>query len=136
MTTWLIDTALFAVLGTPKAEPLRRWCEDADASLYLSAASLTEIAAAIARARTHPRSAALRKWLDGISDLFADRIHPIDSSIAIRAGALAPSLVNALPRHRRHDALLVATAQIHGHALLTRRDGVFGPRTNVPVTII
>jgi hypothetical protein len=34
---------------------------------------------------------------------------------------------NGPARHHFHDALLVATAQILGHGVLTRRDGVFGP---------
>ena len=31
-----------------------------------------------------------------------------------------------LPIHRFHDVLLVATAQVRGHRLLTKRDAVFG----------
>jgi hypothetical protein len=45
-------------------------------------------------------------------------------------------LQNGLPRHRFHDAVLVATAQAHGHGLLTRRDTIFGPWTNVPIAAL
>jgi predicted kinase len=38
--------------------------------------------------------------------------------------------------HRFHDALLVATAQIHGHGLVTRRDQTFGPWTKVPIATV
>ena len=36
-----------------------------------------------------------------------------------------------LPIHRFHDVLLVATAQVNGHCLLTKRDAVFGAWTGV-----
>ncbi len=43
-----------------------------------------------------------------------------------------------LPIHRFHDVLLVATAQVHGHCLLTKRDAVFGAwtggQTGVPLS--
>jgi hypothetical protein len=65
---------------------------------------------------------------------------PIGSTWSIRrsprAGALLPRLQNGLPRHRFHDAVLVATAQAHGHGLLTRRDTIFGPWTNVPIAAL
>ena len=135
MTTWLADTALLKILGSPSAARLRQWVEANDASLFLSTASLTEIAAAIGKtpANQSQRSTALQTWLDGICTQFSDRIHPVDPEIATRAGAILLNLRNGLPRHRLHDALLVATAQVHGHGLLTRRDGVFGSWTNVPI---
>lgn len=50
----------------------------------------------------------------------------MDSEIALRAGSLLQNVKNCYPRHRLHDAILVATAQLHGHGLLTRRDGHSG----------
>ena len=138
MTTWLIDTALLKTLASPKAASLRQWCEANNASLFLSAASLTEIAAGIGKKpASHARRAdALREWLGGLTSQFADRIHPTDTEISVRAGALLPRLTNGHPRYRFHDAILVATAQAHGHGLLTRRDAIFGPWTNVSIAIL
>jgi hypothetical protein len=48
-------------------------------------------------------------------------IHPVDAAIATRDGELLPHLTGGHPRHRFHDSLPVATAQIHGHGLTTRR---------------
>ena len=137
-TTWLIDTAIFKMLGSPNAVRLRHWVEANDASLFLSTASLTEIAAAIGRAPANQpqRSAAMWKWFDEVCVQFADRILTVDSEIATRAGLLLPNVRNGLPRHRLHDALLVATAQVRGHGLLTRREGMFGRWTNVPIAPI
>jgi hypothetical protein len=47
MTTWLMDTALFNTLASPKVMGLRNWLEANEASVFLSAASLTEVAASI-----------------------------------------------------------------------------------------
>lgn len=138
MTTWLIDTALLKALGSPHAARLKHWVEAHDASLFLSAASLTEIAAAISKmpASQPQKSAAMRKWFDQMSTQFADRIHAVDAEIATRAGALLPSIRNGLPRHRFHDAILLATAQVNGHSLLTRRDGVLGSWASVPIVTL
>jgi hypothetical protein len=47
MSTWLLDTSLFKMLVAPKSKPLLDWCEANDASLYISAASLTQVALAV-----------------------------------------------------------------------------------------
>ena len=135
MSTWLMDTPLFKMLATPRAKPLLEWCEVNDASLYISAASLTEIALGINKlpGSQSQRASAQRNWLDEIAERFADRIHPVDTAIAIRAGGVLPKLTHGHPRHRLHDAFLVATAQIHGHGLVTRRDGIFGRWTHIPI---
>jgi predicted nucleic acid-binding protein len=138
MSTWLLDTPLFNMLATPKAKPLLEWCEANKPSLFISAASLTEVARGIDKlpVSQSQRANAQRKWLDEIITRFADRIHPVDVAIAIRAGGVLPSLTNGHPRHRFHDALLVATAQLHGHGLITRRDGIFGFWTKVPIATV
>ena len=135
MTTWLVDTALLKASGTPSAPRLQHWIEANDASLFLSAATLTEIAAAISKASVNQpqRSAAMRKLFEGITEQFVDRIHPVDSEVALRAGSILSGLRNGLPRYRLHDAILVATAQARGHCLLTRRDALFGPWTNIAI---
>ena len=135
MTTWLIDTALFKAFGSTKATPVRNWLDAHGASVFLSAASLVEIAAAITKMPPSQmqRQEALQAWLDGLATRYAGRIHPIDPQIALRAGALMANLQIGYVRHRFHDAVLVATAQIHGHGLVTRRDAIFGPWAEVPM---
>jgi len=138
MSTWLMDTPLFKMLATPKAKPLLEWCEANDASLFLSAASLAHVARGIDKLPT-PQSQgakALRIWLDKIIDRFGDRIHPVDAAIAMRAGSLFRCRTIGLPIHHFHDVLLVATAQSHGHGLITRREETFGPWTQTPIAIV
>jgi hypothetical protein len=94
LNTWLIDTPLFATFA-PSAQKsaLRHWLDMHREPVFLSTASLVEIAAAIERvpASQQLRICALRDWLDGLTSAFSD-----------------------------------ATAQTHGHSLLTKRDAVFG----------
>jgi predicted nucleic acid-binding protein len=103
--------------------------------LFLSAASLVELKAAIERVRGRDtkRAEALQAWLDGLVTTFSDRIHPIDIQAAVRAGRLLPYRQEGLIRDRFHDVILAATAQIHGHGLLTKRVTVFGAWTHVKV---
>jgi len=138
MTTWLMDTPLAKMLASPKATALSHWCEANSASLFLSAASLTEITACICKIQANQpqRAEALREWLDVIVTQFADRIHPVDAEISVQAGAVLPHLAHCLPRHRLHDAVLVATARTHGHGLLTRRDAIFGSWTQTPIATV
>jgi hypothetical protein len=138
MSTWLMDTPLFKMLTTPKAKPLLEWCEANEPSLFISAASLTHVAQAISKlpGSQSQRASAQFNWLDEISRRFGDRIHPVSATIATRAGALLPSLTISLPLHRFHDALLVATAQMHGHGLVTCRAETFGPWTQTPIAMV
>jgi predicted nucleic acid-binding protein len=138
MTTWLIDTQLLKMLASPTPTALRKWCEANRPCLFLSVASLAEITASLSKpmASHSPRTKALRERLDRISVGFADRIHSIDAAIALRVGELTPLLANSHPRHRLHDAILVATAEAHGHGLVTRRDGIFRPWTQTPIEVI
>jgi predicted nucleic acid-binding protein len=137
VSTWLIDTALIKLIASPRAPP-QRWCEANDASLFLSAASLTEIAGSIDKmpSSQSQRVHALRHWLNGIAESFADRVHSVDPAIAMRAGAFLPRLKSNNTRHPLHDAILVATAQVHGHGLLTRREATFGTWTQTPIKMI
>jgi len=135
LTTWLIDTALFKSLAPRPSRSFRNWIETHNDPIFLSAASLVELQAAIAKIPSGQaqRAGALRKWLEGLVSDFVDRIHPIDSKIALRAGGLLPYCQAGRPRHRFHDAILVATAQVHGHGLLTKREDVFSGWTKVKV---
>jgi predicted nucleic acid-binding protein len=140
LKTWLIDTALFATLGPASSQKsgLRHWLGTHREPVFLSTVSLVEIEAAIGRvpASQQARRRALRDWLDGLVSAFSDRIHLVDASVALRAGRLLPHCHIGLARHRFHDAVLVATAQTHGHGLLTRRDAVFGAWTKIGVASV
>jgi predicted nucleic acid-binding protein len=97
-------------------------------------ASLVELEAAIEKIRARQsQRAALHEWLDGLVTKFGDRIHPVDVEVAVRAGRLLPHCHDGHVRHRFHDAILAATAQVYGHAILTKRVTVFGDWMQVKV---
>jgi toxin FitB len=125
VTTWLIDTFLFKSLSQgSKKLGLRTWIEANDDPIFLSSASIVLLAAAIQRIPSSQkgRADALRPWLDGLTANFGDRILPVDVEVALRAGAfLRPTQSQA----RLHDALLLATAAVHGHTFLTMRSRDF-----------
>jgi toxin FitB len=137
LETWLIDTPLFTTLSplSSQRSGLRQWLDTHREPVFLSTASLVEIEAAIERvpASQQARISALRHWLDGLISTFSDRIHPVDAAVAVRAGRLLPHCHTGLARHRFHDAVLLGTAQLYGHGLLTRRDAVFGAWTEIAV---
>ena len=78
LATWLIDTALFKSLAPGRSQSLRVWLETHAAPVFLSAASLVEIEAAIAQASSSQtqKGAALCNWLDGLLSGFGDIFHP------------------------------------------------------------
>jgi antitoxin (DNA-binding transcriptional repressor) of toxin-antitoxin stability system len=103
---------------------LRHWLDMHREPVFLSAASLVEIEAAIGRvpASQQPHICALQDWLDGLISTFSDRIRLVDAAVAVRAGKLLPHCHTGLPRYRFHDVVLDATAQMHSRGLLTKRE--------------
>ena len=138
MNTYLIDTLVLKMIATPKEESLRRWCEANNRSLFLSSASLTEVSVAVNKmphSLSH-RADALQRWLNEIVTRFADRVHPTDAEISVRAGAIMPNMTSTQPRLRYHDAILLATAEVHRHRLLTRREEILGRLTSARIAAI
>ena len=87
-------------------------------SLFISAITVLEIQLGILqKQRKDPKQAAvLTTWLEAhVLTTFADRILPVDTSVALQCAALhVPD-----PKSER-DALIAATALIHGLTLVTR----------------
>jgi predicted nucleic acid-binding protein len=67
------------------------------------------------RRRDAAAAAALEQWLCRLTELFADRVLPIDALVAERWGAL--NVPDPIPTV---DGLLAATALVHGLTMVTR----------------
>lgn len=125
----LLDTNVLSELRKParRADPgVRSWASaQATADLYLSVITILEIEVGIERVRRRDttRAALLADWLEGeVLDLFAGRILPVDVRVARRAARLhVPD-----PRPER-DALIAATALVHGLTVVTRNVLDFAP---------
>ena len=117
---WLLDTdALSATRRPEAADPaVVRWLRQQNPyGLHLSAMTIFEIelGASLKERRDPAQGARLRRWIDEVLMHFGDRILPVDHEVAsIAAGYHVPD-----PRPER-DALIAATAEVYGLAVVTR----------------
>ncbi len=117
--TYLLDTNVLS--ETRKRRPataVAGWiAAAAPERLYVSVLTLGEIEQGIARirARDHKQASALARWLADVESGFEDRVLPVTLPVAAswgRQGCPRPLPVI--------DALLAATARVHGLTVVTR----------------
>ncbi|MFQ8433775.1 type II toxin-antitoxin system VapC family toxin [Amaricoccus sp. W119] len=114
---FLVDTNVVSEARRGSAEAVS-WLRHADPSaIYLSALTIGEIMRGIElRRRRDLRTAAhLAQWLAGLRRDFADRILAVTPEIAMEWGRIA-----ALRPRGDIDALIAATAIVHGLIVVTR----------------
>jgi toxin FitB len=120
---FVLDTDVVSELRKVRsgnADPgVARWAEcQPSGLLFVSAVSLAELEHGVLLAeRTDAAAGAvLRRWLeDGVTAAFATRVLPVDAIVARRAAAL--QVPDPAPLR---DALIGATALVHGMAVVTR----------------
>ena len=125
---YLLDTNVVSALRRlDKGESrLREWAAEASlAQLYLSVVTILEIEQGIllVERRDARQGAVLRRWMDHdvLSD-FDGRLLSVDVAVARRCARLhVPD-----PRSDR-DALIAATALVHGMTVVTRNVADFAP---------
>jgi len=116
---YLLDTNVVSELRRPKAHAgLIEWFDDQPAqALFLSIVTVGEIRQGIEQLRSRDAKQAnlLNRWLGGLAQFYEDRLLFVDGSVADEWGRL---------RARRSvpvmDALIAATARVHGLTLVTR----------------
>lgn len=125
---FLLDTNVVSELrksGSGRADTnVTAWASTIDASaLYLSAINVLELELGVLQIerRDSRQGAALRSWLDGqVLTAFEGRILSVDGAVAVRCARLhVPD-----PRSER-DALIAATALVHGMTVVTRNTADF-----------
>ncbi len=127
---YLLDTNVVSELrkaGSGKADKhVVAWAEGvATASLYLSAITVLELETGVLliERRDSLQGKVLRTWLDEqVLPAFADRIVAVDSAVAKRCAK--PHVPD--PRAER-DALIAASALVHGLVVVTRNVADFSP---------
>lgn len=123
---FLLDTNVISELRVGKRSPsssVRRWAAGVPVhQLYLSVVTLLELEMGVLlMERRDPRQGeVLRVWLRGVLDEFSSRILDFGTQTAVLCAALhVPD-----PRPER-DAMVAATALVHGMAVVTRNVGDF-----------
>lgn len=120
---FILDTNVVSELrraGQGKAdENVIRWAKSVDATnLYISVITVLEIEAGILQVerRDTKQATILRNWFENhVLKAFENRILPIDEAVASRCAQLhVPD-----PKSER-DALIAASALIHGMTVVTR----------------
>ena len=120
---FLLDTNVISELRKAKAGKADRnvaaWAASVPASsLFVSAITVLELelGTLLLQRRDSVQGAVLRQWLDShVLPAFNNRILPVDTAVAQRCAKLhVPD-----PQSER-DALIAATAQVHGMTVVTR----------------
>lgn len=130
---FLLDTNVISELRRPeRADPaVVAWASTQPAaSQFLSAISILEIelGARLVERRDGVQGAILRAWIDNqILPHFEGRILAIDTAVALRC-----AVFHVPDRRPERDALIAATAAVHGLTVITRNVTDFQP-TGVPV---
>lgn len=127
---YLLDTNLISELRKIRPGKADRnvamWADSVDANeLYISVITLQELEIGIllTERRDTSQGAILRTWMDRhVLPAFADRILSVDTAVALRSARLhIPD-----PRPIR-DALIAASALVHGMTVVTRNTADFEP---------
>jgi predicted nucleic acid-binding protein len=127
---YLLDTNVVSELRKVRAGKADRnvtaWADGVEANeLFISAITVQEleIGVLLSERRDPMQGAMLRTWLDRhVLPAFADHILAVDTAVALRGARLhIPD-----PRPVR-DALIAATALVHGMTVVTRNTADFEP---------
>jgi len=121
--TLLLDTNVVWELRkakSGKAHPsVTAWAAQIPAgSLYLSAITLLELEMGVLQLERRDAAQAmiLRTWLDGhVLPAFAGRVLAVDAAVALRCAQL-----HAPDKLSERDAMIAATALVHGLTVVTR----------------
>lgn len=128
---YLLDTNVLSDARRRRSEQLERWLSEQEVGdLAISIITLLEIERGIRRKqRADPAGAApLWLWLnEDVRPLFAGRVLAVDESVASVASGL--HVPDPMPEM---DALIAATARVHGLVLVTRNTKGF-MRAAVPL---
>lgn len=122
---YLLDTNVVSELRKPRADRrVKAWAAAVPPmDLFLSVITVLELETGVLRIERRDRrqGAALRHWLDGqVLPAFADRILPVDAAVALQCARL-----HVPNRMADGDALIAATALVHGLVVATRNTGDF-----------
>jgi predicted nucleic acid-binding protein len=123
----LLDTNVISEAMKPEPAPeVRTWLDAQGAeTLYLSSVTIAELMFGIGALPNGRRREKLTAALDGVMELFADRILPFDTKAARRYAALAVSARAAGKGFPTPDGYIAAIAAAHDFAVASRDTSAF-----------
>ena len=127
---FILDTTVVSELRRVRLgaadKRLRVWAESVDAAdLFVSAITIMELELGVLpiERKDAARGAVLRAWLDQhVLPEFLERTLPVDTAVALRCAKL-----HVPNRRGERDALIAATALVHGMTVATRNVADFAP---------
>lgn len=126
--SFLLDTCAVSELVKPRPNAgLLHWLDEADeTAVYLSVITLGEIRQGVAALVNSKRKRELEHWLQvDMTARFAERLLPFGSVEAEEWGRLRGEARRKGAPVPVIDAMLAATARVHGLAIVTRNTGDF-----------
>lgn len=132
---YVLDTNVVSELRKVRAGKADRnvaaWTESVDAAeLYVSAITIMELELGVLsiERKDAVQGAVLRAWLEQhVLPEFSGRTIPVDTAVALRCARL-----HVPDKRGERDALIAATALVHGMTVVTRNVEDFQP-TGVPL---
>jgi predicted nucleic acid-binding protein len=118
----VLDTNVISEAMKPEPSPtVRTWLNEQVAeTLYLTSVTLAEILFGIAVLQAGRRRNTLTRTLDGLLDLFGDRVLPFDTDAARHYAALAVAARNAGRGFPTPDGYIAAIAASRGFIVASR----------------
>jgi predicted nucleic acid-binding protein len=126
---YVLDTDVLSIahpasgFSAPQGQAWRDWVRRNEAGLYFSTVTIMEVRFGIERARARgasQKAAQLARWLVALETAHRDRIIPITSEIAHKAGAMLARAVAAGAAPGSEDAFIAASAQVLDFTVLSR----------------
>ena len=123
----LLDTNVVSEAMKPEPDPaVRRWLdEQAAETLYLSSVTIAELMFGVGSLPKGKRKEKLAAALEGVLELFVDRILPFDTNAACHYSELAVKARAAGKGFPTPDGYIAATAASHDFVVASRDASAF-----------
>lgn len=132
---YLLDTDVFSItsptngLDAAAAGAWRQWVRENESALFFSAVTVMEVRFGIEKLMAGGatrKAAVLRQWLASAQTLHRNRIIPVSTEIAHKAGELLYGAIASGFNPSSEDAFIAATAHVEGYTLLSRNSKDMG----------
>jgi len=132
--SYLLDTCALSEFTKPKPSPsVDAWfARIPDSADFVSVLTLGELEKGITKLRASRRRASLERWFGELRDRFGGRILVVDEPVALEWGRISARTEQAGNPVPSIDALIGATAIVHGLAVVTRNASHI-TRTGAPI---